>query len=640
MIDEQSRRTSTYRATTGLTKITGNKAPPGPGVNHDGSSIPWKWLLTLVYRDDIGREELWKRYHYALFLLFGIPTLIIFGAYDLWKGQWATSLLIAVLTASLSMGLILLRVVSNSSLVFRMNSFLYSFLLFKLMVEGGDSGSKLLWMYTSPLLCFFLYGKREGLVLTAATFLISALVLFFPGMPFDVYPYPLAMKIRFLTTFLIVSGITFGFEYFRNHYFGMLEEEKQKLQKETRLLNEEITERKKAESEREALQAKLKRAEKMEALGTLAGGVAHDLNNVLSGVVGYPQLLLMELPEDSPYRDSVACIKRSGEKAAAIVQDLLTLARRGIPTVQPLDLNDVVQEYLNGPEHRRLTESIPGVTVRTDLAGDLLPLTGSRIHLFKTLMNLVANGFEAIAAEGRVDIVTANHYIDRPLKGYDDILEGDYVLLQVRDTGTGIARVEMDRIFEPFYTTKAMGKAGSGLGMAVVWGTVKDHGGYIQVESQLGKGSVVNIYFKAFRDRMSESQSSLPQEALKGSGESILVVDDILQQRDIASQMLTHLGYRPLTVASGEDAIECMSARSVDLVVLDMIMEPGMDGLDTYRRILERCPSQRAVIASGFSETHRVKEAIKLGVGAYIQKPYTIEKLAKAIREGLGYSET
>ncbi|MGD9016414.1 MAG: ATP-binding protein [Desulfobacterales bacterium] len=265
---------------------------------------------------------------------------------------------------------------------------------------------------------------------------------------------------------------------------------------------------------------------------------------------------------------------------------------------------------------------------RIDLPGDLLPLTGSRIHLFKTLLNLVANGFEAIPAEGSIEIVTANHYIDRPLKGYDDITEGDYVLFQVRDTGTGIAAGEMDRIFEPFYTTKAVGKAGSGLRMAVVWGTVKDHGGCIPVESQLNQGSAFSINVKALRDRMSSSQTSFPLEALKGKGESILVVDDIPCSET-----------SPPRCSSIWEAIDWSSARAVDLVVLDMIMEPGMDRLDTCRRILERRPTQRAIIASGFSETHRVKETIKLGAGAYIQKPYTIEKLAIAIREGLGSSE-
>ena len=230
---------------------------------------------------------------------------------------------------------------------------------------------------------------------------------------------------------------------------------------------------------------------------------------------------------------------------------------------------------------------------------------------------------------------TENRYIDRPIRGYDDIDEGDYVTLTVSDTGVGITSEDIGRIFEPFYTKKVMGRSGTGLGMAVVWGTVKDHKGYIDVQSTEGEGARFTLFFPATREKLPKDQDSVVIDDYMGEGESILVVDDIKEQREIAFTILSELAYSVNIVSSGEEAIEYIKRNSVDLLVLDMIMEPGIDGLDTYKRILEVHPGQRAIIASGFSETERIKEAQKLGAGKYIKKPYTLEKIGLAIREEL-----
>jgi PAS domain S-box-containing protein len=251
----------------------------------------------------------------------------------------------------------------------------------------------------------------------------------------------------------------------------------------------EITQQKEMEAEREKLQARLQRAEKMEAIGTLAGGVAHDLNNVLSGIVSYPDLLLMQLPEESPLRKSIVTMRESGKRAAAIVQDLLTLARRGVATTELVNLNAVIRDYLQSPEHERLHALHPHVQVESLLDHHLLNVVGSPLHLQKTVMNLVSNALEAMPQGGTVLISTENRYMDRPLNAYDHVRRGDYVVMTVSDTGIGILPQDRERIFEPFYTKKAMGRSGTGLGMAVVWGTVKDHGAKIDVESVEGKGT-------------------------------------------------------------------------------------------------------------------------------------------------------
>jgi CheY-like chemotaxis protein len=250
-------------------------------------------------------------------------------------------------------------------------------------------------------------------------------------------------------------------------------------------------------------------------------------------------------------------------------------------------------------------------------------------------MNLIYNAYEAQADGGLVTVKTFDRYIDKPLKGYDNVEEGDYAVLEIRDEGIGIDPEDLNRIFEPFYSRKKMGRSGTGLGMAVVWGTVQDHGGYIDVQSKIGEGTVFKIYFPITRDMPALKSDPLPLKAYLGDGEKILVVDDIATQRDIASSLLSKLNYDVATVASGEAAIEYLAKFPCDLVILDMIMDPGMDGLDTYRRIIEKHPGQKAIIASGFSGTGRVREAQKLGAGAYVKKPYLLEKIGVAVRDEL-----
>jgi signal transduction histidine kinase len=393
-----------------------------------------------------------------------------------------------------------------------------------------------------------------------------------------------------------------------------------------------ISENKEAVADKTRLEEQLRQAQKMEAIGTLAGGVAHDLNNVLSGLVSYPELILMDLPEDSPFRSWVLAIQKSGEKAANIVQDLLTLARRGVSVSEVVDLNHIISDYLVSPEYKKLKQNYPNVKLDLNLEPDLLGIAGSPVHLSKTVMNLVSNAAEAMLQGGMVSIRSGNRYIDQPIKGYDDIKEGDYVTLTISDTGIGIAEADIDRIFEPFYTKKAMGRSGTGLGMAVVWGTVKDHHGYIDVQSTEGKGTVFHIYLPACRQSSSHKQTRPSIEDYRGRGESLLVVDDIKEQRDIATGILTKLGYRVESVSSGEQAVAYMRKKTVDLIVLDMIMDPGIDGLETYKRIVQLRPGQKAIIASGYSESERVKEAQKLGAGAYVKKPYLMEKVGLAIR--------
>ena len=396
----------------------------------------------------------------------------------------------------------------------------------------------------------------------------------------------------------------------------------------------DVTERVLSQRKIKRLQKQVVQSQKMEAMGLMAGGVAHDLNNILSGIVSYPELLLMGLPEDSPLKRPIQTIYESGKRAAEVVEDLLTMARGVAKGKEVLSLNNTVNEYMESLEYRNLANSCTTVRFKTELAADLLSMSGSHSHIRKALMNLVINASEAIEGSGTVTIATLNRYLDEPLKGYRDVQTGEYVMLTVSDDGSGISPEDLERIFEPFYTKKVMGRSGTGLGLAVVWNTVQEHSGYINVETS-GAGTVFELYFPVTRDERISKNEPVPLKDYLGHGEKILVVDDEEGQREIACNMLTKLGYKPEAVSSGEEAVQYVKESSVDLIVLDMIMPKGMNGRETYQEIIKIRPSQKAVIASGYAKTLEVDFAKKLGAGHYIKKPYTLEKIGVAVKDEL-----
>ncbi len=390
---------------------------------------------------------------------------------------------------------------------------------------------------------------------------------------------------------------------------------------------------------RKRIESQLQQAQKMEAIGTLVGGVAHDLNNILGGLVGYPELLLIDMPPESPMVKPLEQILKSGEKAAAIVQDLLTLARRGVAVEEVVNLNDIVNEYLTAPEHEKIIQHHPDIQFKLNLDPDLLNIRGSFFHITKALMNLISNGCESIKGKGELIIATENRNLDRPYEGFQNIPEGDYAVLGISDSGTGIFVEDRSKIFEPFYTKKKMGRSGTGLGMTVVRGTVEDHKGYIDITDRQNGGTRFYVYFPVTRESAKVEAKEFLLESYRGS-ESILVVDDVKEQRDIASNLLGYLGYKVETVPSGEKAIEYLHNNTPDIIILDMIMDPGIDGLETCTKILEQNTKQKIIICSGFSETERVKQALNLGAYSYVKKPYRIKEIAKAVREALDFKLT
>lgn len=508
-----------------------------------------------------------------------------------------------------------------------------------------------------------------ALILPAALFLSSRTVFLSYGLGLALFlilkstlgPAPLNFWVEHIN---LVAASCFGWLLSRIFYMNRVENflNQQKIIEKNAQLAHEITERKTIEKEleqrvrartqelsdlnaalkneiqeREQAQIKLDHAQKMEVIGTMASGIAHDLNNVLSGINTYPEMLLMDLKPGHPMRAPLEIIRQSGQKAADIIQDMLTLARRGVPIKSIVNLNEVIREYQGSFEFKKLGQAHPDVSVTTRLSPDSPLIKGSAIHLSTTLMNMITNAAESMPHGGQITISTRVRTLDTPIKKFPQFRKGAYVILEITDTGIGIPKQDLERIFEPFYTNKPMGKSGTGLGMALVLGTVKDHKGHIEVNSRVNHGTRFTLYFPVSQAAVADKpKREIRLPGPMGSGETILVVDDLKEQLFIASSILQKYNYAVHCTQGGEKAVEYMAQGGrADLVVLDMNMEPGISGLETFRRMRKIHPGQKAIIASGFLGESILQEAAACGITTYVHKPYTLQAISAAVAKEL-----
>ena len=415
-----------------------------------------------------------------------------------------------------------------------------------------------------------------------------------------------------------ITTSVLGCDKGRTHVFGMIED---------------VTEKRVEQQRREKLREQMARADRMESLGLLAGGVAHDLNNMLGPVIGYADLLLREMEGEEKKVQKIQRIKKSATDAADVVQDLLTLARRGRCDLSPVNLTSLIQETTSAPWYQHLCEVNPEIHFEVKIREVDVNILASASHIKKALMNLVRNAVEAMPTGGTLTIEAARvDAANLPETGGNLAVE-EYVGLTVRDTGYGIEPDMLPKIFEPYYSKKPLSSSsGSGLGLAVVYGVVKDHSGVYDIKSTVGKGTDFTLFFPLCSQAVEGVIDCVRDH---GGNETILVVDDDDAQRDLARDMLGSLGYNVLTAENGQQAIEMLCHETVDLVVLDMIMENGYDGLDTFEAIRKLRPLQRAIIVTGYSETNRVKKACELGVLRCIRKPYSLDSIGKVLKSVL-----
>jgi len=394
----------------------------------------------------------------------------------------------------------------------------------------------------------------------------------------------------------------------------------------------DITEQKRGEDEKKKLEAQLLHAQKMEAVGTLAGGVAHDFNNVLQAVSGYVQLLLMRKGEEDPDLNYLNQIDKSIQRAAKLIQQLLIFSRKVESKLEPVDLN---QEIVN--VHKLLMKTIPKmVDIELHLAAGNKVLNADPIQLEQIIMNLAVNARDAMPDGGKFIIETENVVMDENYcKAHLGSIPGEYVLLTVSDTGCGMDRETLKHIFEPFYTTKETGQ-GTGLGLAMVYGIVKDHGGYTMCYSESGQGTTFKIYFPVLKGEGIERESEHEEEEdIRGGAETILLVDDEEDILDIGCDILGKYGYTTIRADSGERALEVyMKDRArIDLVIMDLGM-PGMGGYKCMQELLKIDPEIKVMIASGYSASGRTKETLKSASG-FIGKPYRLAEMLKKVRKVL-----
>ena len=393
----------------------------------------------------------------------------------------------------------------------------------------------------------------------------------------------------------------------------------------------DITERKRAERERASLEEKLRISQKMEAIGTLAGGIAHDFNNILSAIIGYAELADIDTRRESPVASSLAQILKAAFRARDLVRQILMFSRQSEVQFGPLQVNLIIKETL-----KLLRASLPAtIQVRQDL-GDCGKILGDPTQVHQVVMNLCTNAYQAMSAEGGLlDIslssvdINAGHLVQG-----ETLQPGQYLKLSVRDTGHGIDPEILHRIFEPYYTTREKG-AGTGLGLAVVHGIVKNHHGAIQASSQVGVGSTFDVYFPKVEDYSVESEAE-PEEPVRGGNECILFVDDEPALEELGGRLLSGLGYEVVTRSSAWEALQLFKAKTMafDLVITDMTM-PQLTGEKLALEILRIRPEMPIILCTGFSEQINNERARSLGIRALVMKPFLKNEMARTIRRVL-----
>jgi PAS domain S-box-containing protein len=383
-------------------------------------------------------------------------------------------------------------------------------------------------------------------------------------------------------------------------------------------------------TEKKVIETQLLQFQKLEALGTLAGGIAHNFNNLLMGILGNTSLMLLELEPEDPNCKRLQTIENLIQNGSKLTSQLLGYAREGKYEPQPLPFNPIVRE----------TAQIFGMTrkeisIHYDLTEDLLPVVADKSQMEQVLLNLFINAADAMPQGGRLYLHTRN-VTHHEMSGIPfEPQKGPYIVLSVRDTGIGMDQKTIERIFEPFYTTKGLSK-GTGLGLASAYGIIKAHHGYIKVESQKGVGSVFYIYLPTVEDSLLQSTKAEVSEVRKVK-RAVLLIDDEVPILEVGLQMLEKLGYTAFSAKSGEEALAFYRSNHdrVDAVILDMIM-PGKSGSETFDRMRAINPNLKVLLASGYSIDGQAGKIMERGCKGFIQKPFNLEELAQKINEVLG----
>jgi nitrogen-specific signal transduction histidine kinase/CheY-like chemotaxis protein len=396
----------------------------------------------------------------------------------------------------------------------------------------------------------------------------------------------------------------------------------------------DITRRLEAQEKNRLLEAQLLRARKMEAIGNLAGGIAHDFNNLLTGILGYAELLKQKADPGGEVCRAAKVIQEAADRASQLTTQLLGFARKGKNLAVPVEVNRMIDEVA-GLLEQTLDRRI---RIRKSLSPVAASVVGDPMQLRQILMNLAMNARDAMPGGGELSLSSEIAVLDLAFcASRPGVSPGRYVRIEVSDTGMGIAKDHMEKIFDPFFTTKEQGK-GTGLGLSMVFGIVKNHGGTIEVESDVGLGTLFRVYLPVDEEDAGRGREDFSRPLLPAAGKGwILLIDDQDTVREVCSEMLSTLGYKVHTACDGLEGVDCYRrfGADIDLVIIDMIM-PNLGGRECFRRIKSMNPGVRAVLSTGFSLDGAVQEIMDEGIACFIQKPYRMDQLSQAVSKALG----
>jgi two-component system, cell cycle sensor histidine kinase and response regulator CckA len=394
----------------------------------------------------------------------------------------------------------------------------------------------------------------------------------------------------------------------------------------------DISKRKQDEEARIKMESQLQQAQKMESIGTLAGGISHDFNNSLQAILGYTQMLLIETENMDSIHSRLLQIEKAAKRAGELTQQLLAFSRKVESRLRPTDLNQEVKQ-IGSLLQRTILKMI---NIVLNLGENLKVISADPSQVEQMLMNLAVNARDAMGEEGRITIKTENIAVDMEYcKNHFGLVPGKYVLLTFSDTGHGMDQETLERIFEPFFTTKGPGK-GTGLGLPMVYGLVKKHNGHIECNSRPGEGTSFKIFFPAITEAVQEISEEKEKEPIPGGKESILIIDDETLVRELAEHMLTNFGYTVLTAPGGESGLRVYRDKKdiISLIILDMIM-PGMGGMRCLQELLKIKPDAKIIIASGYTAEGARQNVIESGARGFINKPFNVREMLVAVREAL-----